>query len=250
MNMLKRNAPLQNTWFAKGGQAVMGSIWGTTQRIGDYFSLRSRNDSLASENFALSTRIAELEKLISDSMITERIPNDGIIDGYRYIPAKVVKLSSNTQHNYLILGIGSVDGVSEGDGVITRKGAVGVVDGVSENFSFVRSFQNHNMSISTRIGRTGFSGALVWDGIHSNKGLLKEIPHHVEFAPGDTIFTNGFSTIFPPDIPVGLTGESRIVNGSSYEIKIDLFEDFGALRYVTVVSNLGKDEIRKLEEGR
>jgi hypothetical protein len=29
---------------------------------------------------------------------------------------------------------------------------------------------------------------------------------------------------------------------------VTLFEDFGAVRYVTVVDNLGKDEIKKLEE--
>jgi hypothetical protein len=29
-----------------------------------------------------------------------------------------------------------------------------------------------------------------------------------------------------------------------------MFEDFGALRYVTVVENLGKDEIQRLEKNR
>jgi hypothetical protein len=45
-------------------------------------------------------------------------------------------------------------------------------------------------------------------------------------------------------------GESKIVNGATYEIKITLFEDFGALRYVTIVENLGKDEMKELEERR
>ena len=86
-----------------------------------------------------------------------------------------------------------------------------------------------------------------WDGIHSNGALLKEIPHHVEISAGDTVYTSGFSSIFPPDIPLGVTGESRIVNGSTYEIKVRLFEDFAALRYVTIVENLGRKEINQLE---
>jgi hypothetical protein len=37
------------------------------------------------------------------------------------------------------------------------------------------------------------------------------------------------------------------VNGATYEIKVRLFEDFGALRYVTVVENMGKEEMKELE---
>ena len=79
---------------------------------------------------------------------------------------------------------------------------------------------------------------------------MREIPHHVVFSPGDTVFTSGYSSIFPPDIPVGITGESRIVNGSTYEIEVKLFEDFGALRYVIVVENMGRDEMNRLEKKR
>ena len=106
------------------------------------------------------------------------------------------------------------------------------------------------MSISARIGKTGISGPMVWDGIHSNGALLKEIPLHFEIAAGDTVYTSGFSSIFPPDIPLGVAGESRIVNGATSEIKIRLFEDFSALRYVTIVENLGRNEMKTLEDMR
>ena len=89
-----------------------------------------------------------------------------------------------------------------------------------------------------------------WDGRSRNGAVLKEIPHHVEFEPGDTVYTSGFSSIFPPDIPLGTTGKSKIVNGATYEIEITLFEDFGSLRHVTIVENLGKDEINRLEGKR
>ena len=68
-----------------------------------------------------------------------------------------------------------------------------------------------------------------------------------KFQPGDTVFTSGYSSIFPPDIPLGTIGKSKIVNGATYEIDVELFEDFGALRYVVVVENLGKDEMKELE---
>ena len=148
----------------------------------------------------------------------------------------------------MIVGKGSNQGVVEGAGVITGKGAVGVIDAVSENYSYARSFKNHEMSISARLGKEGAVGPLSWNGRTGNGAILKEIPHHVEFAPGDTVYTSGYSSIFPPDIPLGVTGASKIVNGATYEIEVKLFEDFGAVRYVTVVENKGQVEMKRLEE--
>ena len=250
LNMLRNNGTLQKNWFARGGHAVMGTVWGGTQNLRQYFSLRSQNSTLAQENFELRERILELEMIVSDKARTDRIVSDGIAGGYRYIPADIVKISNNTQHNYIILGKGFKDGVTEGSGVVTNRGAIGVIDAVSENFSYARSFKNHEMNISARLGRTGASGPMCWDGIHSDGAILKEIPHHVEFEKGDTVYTSGFSSIFPPDIPLGTTGESRIVNGATYEIDIKLFEDFGALRYVTIVENMSTDELKDLEDMR
>ena len=147
----------------------------------------------------------------------------------------------------MIIGKGAEDGVVQGAGVITGKGAVGIIDAVSEHYSYARSFKNHEMSISARLGRSGAVGPLSWDGRSSSGAILTEIPHHVEFQPGDTVYTSGYSSIFPADIPLGTAGEATIVNGATYEIKIRLFEDFGALRHVTIVENLGSEEMKALE---
>lgn len=248
MNMLLNNGTVQNIWFSKGMHAFMGTIWGGTEHIKDYFSLRRANEELAEENFELRTRLAEYGH-IADSNAQEDL-SDHIVGDFRYIPAEIKKISNNTQHNYMIIGRGSDDGVTIGSGVITGKGAIGVIDAVSSSYSYARSFRNHEMNISARLGREGSVGPVIWDGKSRNGAILKEIPHHVEFEPGDTVFTSGYSSIFPPDIPLGTTGDSRIVNGATYEIEVKLFEDFGALRYVTIVENLGKYEILKLEEER
>lgn len=245
LNMLSNNGPLQGIWFSRGAQNFMGAIWGGSQSVKDYFSLKSINDMLSQENEALKMRVTELESLASES------GRDSIMkysDDFSFIPAEIVKISNNTQHNYIIIGKGSEDGITKGSGVITGKGAIGVIDAVSDNYSYARSFKNHEMNISARLGKEGAVGPMSWDGYSSAGAILKEIPHHVAFQPGDTVYTSGYSSIFPADIPLGTVGEAKIVNGATYDIKVTLFEDYGALRYVTIVDNLGKDEIRKLEE--
>ena len=245
--MLSNNGTLQRMWFSEAAHGFMGSIWGTTQKVKDYFHLRSANDSLALENHALRVKVAQMEEAMTASGATLPDFAKGRTGSYSYIPANIMKISNNTQHNYMIIGKGTKDGVTEGAGVITGKGAVGIVDAVSEHFSYARSFKNHEMSISARLGRSGAVGPLSWDGRSSAGAILKEIPHHVEFHQGDTVYTSGYSSIFPADIPLGTAGKAKIVNGATYEINVTLFEDFAALRHVTIVENLGREEMKRLE---
>ena len=248
LTMLNNNSQLQQAWFSRGAQAFMGTVWGTSQSIQEYFSLRKTNDELALENHELRTKLAQISELAQDAHHDKLNISSDVAGNFRFMPATIVKISNNTQHNYLIVGKGSKDGITVGSGVVTSKGAIGVIDAVSENYSYARSFQNFGMSISARIGRLGSVGPLEWDGKNHSTAILKEIPHHMEFHPGDTVYTSGYSSIFPPDIPLGVLGDARIVNGATYEINVSLFEDYKALRYVTIVDNMAHDEIKRLEE--
>ena len=245
--MLNHNGMLQRMWFSEAAQGFMGSIWGSTQKVKDYFHLRSANDSLALENHALRVKVAQMEEAMAAAGAAMPEFAEGKTGRYSYIPANIMKISNNSQHNYMIIGKGAADGVVEGSGVITGRGAVGIIDAVSENFSYARSFKNHEMSISARLGRNGAVGPLSWDGRSSTGAILKEIPHHVEFHPGDTVYTSGYSSIFPADIPLGTAGKAKIVNGATYEINVTRFEDFAAVRHVTRVENLGREEMKTLE---
>ena len=52
----------------------------------------------------------------------------------------------------------------------------------------------------------------------------------------------------PPDIPLGVAGDSRVINGATNEITVTLFQDFSSVRYVTVVHNDSFDEIEGFKE--
>lgn len=247
LTMLNSNGTIQQTWFARIGQGFMGWVWGTTQTISDYFSLAEQNDALALENHRLYLKLVEKDNEIQLDTLNALLPAKDTMDGFHYISSKIRKISNNSQHNYMILDKGSNDGVEVGYGVITVNGVIGIVDAVSENFSYARSFKNHQMSISSRLGREGMVGTMSWDGTSTNKAILKEIPHHIQDFEGDTIYTSGYSAIFPAGIPLGTAGGSKIVNGSTYEIDVTLFEDFNAIRYAIIVGNLGNEEISNLE---
>ncbi len=62
------------------------------------------------------------------------------------------------------------------------------------------------------------------------------------------MYTSGHSLLFPPDIPLGIAGDAKVVNGATNEIAVRLFQDFSALRYVSVVHNNAFDEIEGFEQ--
>lgn len=247
LSMLRHSGEMQDLWISRGAHSIMKGIWGSGQKISDYFSLTEANDALAEENFNLLTRIHQLEETLKASGVVAG-PAPKSTRRFKFTNASIIKISTNLQHNYFIIDKGAEDGIVDGSGVITPNGAIGIVEAVSNNYSYVISFQNYNMSINARIGKDGRHGPMSWDGRSSNGAILREIPHHLEIVPGDTIYTSGFSSIFPSDIPLGTIKKASIVNGATYDINVTLFEDFGAIRYVTIVENIGDKEIRQLEE--
>lgn len=243
--MLSHNNQLQRLGIARISHGFMARTWGTTQAISDYFSLKGQNDRLALENDSLQRIVRSYELAAKEADPASRpVMMD---NGFNYIPATIIKSSSNTQHNYLIIDKGSEDGVARNSGVITSDGVIGIVDAVSPHYSYAISFLNTELFISARLGESGAVGPLAWDGTSSDGAILKEIPLQFKFEPGDTVYTSGYSSIFPPDIPIGVAGESKIINGATNEIKVRLFQNHKALKYVTVVGNTRAEEIEAIE---
>ncbi len=246
LGLLVHNGELQNLWISRGLQATQAYFFGKIENIGRYFSLRKQNDMLALKNFRLEQELRRYRHL--SGIQNQENPDSNIIGNFVYLPATIVKLSRNTQHNYMILDKGYEDGITNRSGVITDKGVIGIIDAVSRHYSYAIIFTNTDMHVSARVGHEGPIGPMEWDGISTNGGILREIPHHIPVENGDTVFTSGFSSMFPADIPIGIARDKKLVNGATYDIRTELFEDFSALKYVTVVKNLDTAEIELLEE--
>ena len=248
LSMLKHAGSLQDIWVTKASHRVMAWAWGGFDSIGHYFSLKTEHENLAEENAMLAEELRRSQDRVRTAMENGLLTDTTIVfAGFDHIPASIVKISRNKQHNYFILNKGYEDGVQPQSGVITTTGIVGIIDAVDKHYSYGLSFMNTGISISARLGNEGAVGPLTWDGVSMDGAVLKEIPLQYKYAPGDTVWTSGYSSLFPPDIPLGIAGQSRVVNGAVNEIDVDLFQNYSALRYVTVVSNSGREEILYLE---
>ena len=207
LRLVSSNGSLQRIWLARQGHFFQGKVWGGAQGIAQYFSLKKQNAALAEENHKLTVALGDRKAALAVAGADSLASLLGSQSSFRYIPASIVKISRNRQHNYLIIDKGSEDGIHLQDGIVTPAGIIGIVDAVDKHYSYAISFMNPEISIST----------------------------------------SGFSAIFPPDIPIGTTGDAKIVNGATNEIKVNLFQDFSTLKYVVVVENIGREEILSLE---
>lgn len=238
---------LQDIWISRASHRTLGALWHWGESIRGYFSLGEENRALAEENTRLAQALRHYEG-IRFAREAGAIA-DTVTGSYTYTPASIVKMSRNTQHNYIILNKGRADGIVAHSGIIAANGVVGIVNSVDENFCYGITLQNVLTSVSARIGHTGTVAPMEWSGKRSNLAILKNLPIHVDVAPGDTVWTSGFSNIFPPDIPLGITGRTRQVDGAVNEVEVELFLDFSALRYVTIVENRDRKQIERLEGG-
>ena len=246
--MLNHNNSMQRLWTMRLSHGFMAKTWGFTQKVRGYFSLAGQNEELALENHRLREMIREYEDAAKATDISlQSVTRD---DGVVYTPAQIIKSGTNSQHNYLILDKGSEDGIVQNSGIISSKGVIGIVDAVSRHYSYAISFLNTEVNISSRLGGTGAVGPLAWDGKNTDGAILKEIPLQYRYSPGDTVYTSGYSVIFPPDIPLGTAGDASIINGATNEITVNLFQDYTALKFVTIVRNTRAAEIEALEQTR
>lgn len=244
--ILSRSSSLANIWINRASHRTMAAVWGGFENVKNVFILPRQNEALLEQNIRLTNELQKY-KLAEETATEASSAAEGRNGSFLYIPATIVKLSTNTAHNHIILNKGSEDGVKPDCGIISTEGVIGVVEAVGRHYSYGLTLMNTNISIGGRIKGKDYLAPVVWDGRTTNGAWIKDMPLHHVVAPGDTVVTSGYSSIFPPDIPIGIAGESTMVDGSVFNVKVTLFQDFSSLKYVSIVENLDRDEIQALE---
>ena len=244
--MITSNSILQRYLILDGVRSTQVFFWKKGESIRDFFTLRSANQALQEENTMLRAKLSQVENYLED----HREEIETYEGQYDFIPATIIKNTPNKQHNFLILNKGAKDGVRTEMGVVTHNSIVGVVSAVSEHYCYVISFMNKNQKVSAMVSGTEFFGLLSWDGHNKTDATLSQVPLSSMAAVGDTICTSGYSTIYPPDIPVGTITSIKEVSGMYKDMKVDLFQEIRSLKYVYLVQRHDQEEIDSLSESQ
>ena len=227
--------------------AFAGSIYSGVNNFKAYFNLREINEQLSIENARLHSIApgAYVKYINTKATIKDTV----YLQQYSFINANVINNSVHRRNNYLTLDKGSYHGLKPEMAVITSQGIVGITKNVSQHFATVLSVLNKDARISARIRKNGFFGSLFWDGNDYRFGTLVDIPTHAGIQKGDTIVTNAYSAIFPDNILIGTIHSFDVKPGDNfYTIKVKFSTNFKNIGHVYVISDLFKEERKKLEQ--
>ncbi len=246
-----RNNTYQRAAFLNSANRVTGNLYQSVDDFTNYFTLKEVNDSLLKENARLRKQVkSSFECRINLRDTVLRYPKDTSTQPvYSYVPADLINNSTNRLTNTITLNKGQKHGIEKDMGVIGPNGVVGVVIGTSTHFSVVMSLLHKNASISGELKRQKYVGNVRWNGQDVRTAQLHDIPKHVNVKKGDSVVTSGFSSFFPPHIPIGVVQDVTIDEaGNFYSIDIRLQTNFRNLEYAYIVDYIFREERRKLEE--
>lgn len=229
--------------IATSANFFSGGIYSIKQNIQDYFNLKTQNTLLVEEN----NRLREL--LSNRNFSRTNFPADSnLVPNYTYVQARVINNSFSRSKNNLTIDRGTNDSLAIDMGVVSSKGVVGIVNSVSANYATVQSVLNTNSQINAKLKNTNHFGTLIWETGSPYLATLIDIPRQVPVQKGDTIVTDGKSTIFPEGILIGSIEDYKLAaNEDYYELSIALFNDMTKIAHVYVIENKAAAEIKKLE---
>lgn len=243
--------PYQHSVYLTSANMVTARIYELSNNVTSYFNLHDINEDLQHRNADLEREILRLNERIlqyEELDYALHVAPDSSLLRYDFIIAHVINNSIHRAHNYITINKGALDGVKPEMGVVDQNGIVGKVNIVGPHSARIISLLNDYLRISCKVKGTEQIGSLVWDGKDSRFALLQELPRHSTFEKGDTIITSGYSTSFPPGVPVGvIDSEMKDYDDNFYTLRVRLSTDFSKLSTVRLVIDNLADELREIE---
>lgn len=201
--------------------------------------LKSMIDSLTQENAQLRDQLVDYENTLQENEqlkvqleITEEEPENTLR------AATVIGRDPNDVFYGFSIDQGTLNGVEEGDPVITQSGLVGIVSQAYATTSKVTTLLSEDVKVSAVDSACGESGVIASDIASASSGLLRleYLPSDTQAQVGDIITTSGAGSAYPADIIIGRVesvqkSESDI---SQYAV-VRPYEDLTSVREVFVI---------------
>ncbi|HQV79180.1 MAG TPA: rod shape-determining protein MreC [Chitinophagales bacterium] len=244
ISLIYHSHKYQEIKFLNTSGTISGTFLSYFNNINSFIHLGTNNNVLLEENTLLKQQIEYQNLYPKDSLL----PRNSLTFKFNYTAAKIVNNTINKSINYITLDKGSKDGIQKGMGVVSSNGVVGIITNVSENFSLVMSVISVKTQISVRHKKSNTLGNLYWNGENPFELQVDGFSKTLPIKSNDTLVTAGFSSIFPPDIPVAkIKRFDKDESTSFYNVDVTLTNTINSISYVYIVKNEKRKEIDSLE---
>lgn len=236
------------------------AIWLETKSVYGSYLTEVVNSKLAfldvaRENEILRRENADLLARLPGSGYRTTIDTVGVVDTiyqqrFTYLASRVVNKSPYGPYNTLVLDRGTNLQVRRGQGVLADGGLLGVISEVTPRHARVISVLHLDTRVSAGLDNNSF-GTLRWDGHDPRRVTVTDMPDYVPVAPNDTIYTTGYSNVYPTGLPIGTVESSTPLPGTgSQDLTVVLLNDPLQATTGYIVRDLFKEELDSLQQVR
>jgi rod shape-determining protein MreC len=211
------------------------------QTFRDLQELRHRNEQLQSLADSLMIETVRLKELESENeTLRQLLQFTQANPTYRYRAAEVVGhvigQDSSNLLRYIIIDVGTSDGMTKGMPVVTDRGLIGRIVEVSSRSSKVLLMTDVSSSVNAIIQSSRATGIV--EGKADGGLVMKYIPQQVTVNVGDIILTSGLGATFPKGLVIGqVTAVHKRDIEMFQQAEIKPTVDFDRLEIVLVLTN-------------
>jgi len=217
----------------------------------DLARLRQRNIELEAEVANLQSQVISLQQQVTEVELLS-----SLLDFARsqreneYRAASVIFRDPRPFLKYIVIDVGSDDGVLAGMPVVSAEGLVGRVDAVSSNAARVQLITDTAANVNVIIQPSDTTAVL--QGSITSDISLDLITKDANVSPGDLILTSGLGGNYPGNILVGQIASVRTSATALFqEAAVQPAVDFSRLDIVLVIIDFRPVDMEPLipEEG-
>jgi rod shape-determining protein MreC len=218
-------------FFQERFSGILKAIW-----IPHLLSISKENQILRESNVILSEEVSRLREATLENIRLRSLLNFKQRSNYNLISAKIVGKTLTSYRNYITLNVGLKDGLNVNMPIITDKGLVGKIVGVSEGYAIGQILRNKDFRASAIDERSRVSGIVGWEGAEYFN--MNEVAKNLDIKVGDLIITSEYSSIFSPNIPIGIVSDISYDTGNLFQrIHIKSNVDFSTLEEIFIINS-------------
>ena len=241
-NLVNQTIVGAQTWVSTRYLAVIDFL--TVPR--DVASLRQRNAELEAEVARLQTQVIGLQQQVTETQILS-----ALVDFARASPENTYKAATVIGRDpspflrYVILNIGSNDGIRRGMPVVTDQGLVGRVDAVTADAARVQLITDPASAVNVSLQNSKTEAMLV--GSITGDLSLDMISQDVTVQPGDVVLTSGLGGGYPPNLLVGQVVSVRKLDYELFQqAAVQPIVNYDQIQFVLIITNFKPVDIAPL----
>jgi rod shape-determining protein MreC len=213
------------------------------------FHARGENDKLKSQNAQLKQQVLDMEQAAEKAGYADQLDEliaASSLDGYKRVDATIIGRNFSVWYSTVKIDVGSSDGVSKNDSVITDDGLVGRVQSVFGGYAVVKLITDGENAVTADVvggNAEGLVQPIVGSPGELDLGLIQGDEDKIQ--DGDKLVTAGFNSgdlksLYPAGIPIGEVDETIPAEQEKRAtVHIKPFADLADIDQVTVLTGSG-----------